>query len=117
MNMSPSPPKPTGRARSAARAGRTSKGLRNAIREEAANLTAIADPAKRVRAVGDVFAALDAELAKLAEVRYEAVRDLRAQGLSYDKLALASGLSKSRVAHLVRTVARDQRPRPGKARR
>jgi len=51
-----------------------------------------------------VFAALDAELAKLAEVRYSAVRELRAQGWSYEKLAAASGLSKSRVAQLVRTV-------------
>lgn len=103
--MSPSPAKPTGRARSGARAGRTSKGLRKAIRDEAAELMAIADPANRVRAVGDVFAALDAELAKLAEVRYAAVRELRAAGWSYEKLAAASGLSKSRVAQLVRTVA------------
>ena len=76
------------------------------MRMEAELLAGIEDPAKRAKAVGDAFAALDAELARLAAVRYDAVRELRAQGWSYDKLAAAAGLSKSRVAQLVRVVAR-----------
>ena len=52
-------------------------------------------------AVGDAFAALDRELEMLADVRLKAIRQLRSQGWSYDRIAEATGLSKGRVAQLV----------------
>jgi hypothetical protein len=62
----------------------------------------VQDPLRRIRAVGDVFAALDDEMARIAAVRLTAVRQLRRDGWSYDRLAAATGLSKGRVAQLCR---------------
>ena len=75
--------------------------------KEAHALGAVVDPADRVRAVNDFFAQLDAELEQFADVRFEAVTQLRAEGLSYDRIAEATGLSKARVAQLVRAARRD----------
>lgn len=93
--------------RAGARRGTLSPAVREAIRAEVARLNAIEDPAAVVRAVGDTFAAMDAELERIAKVRLKAVRKLRRQGWSYDKIAADTGLSKGRVAQL----ARDDRVR------
>ena len=76
--------------------------LQAALQGEADRLGGIEDPVLAARAVGDVFAALDAELEQIARVRFAAVRALRREGWSYDRIALATGLSKGRVAQLVR---------------
>jgi hypothetical protein len=70
------------------------------MRDEAAKLSALEDEVTSIRAVGDTFAALDAELERIAKVRLRAVRRLRAQGWSYDRIAAATDLSKGRVAQL-----------------
>lgn len=67
---------------------------------------AVADPSERVRAVNDFFAQIDAEMEPFAQVRLEAVAELRAEGLSYDRLAEATGMSKARAAQLSQ-MARD----------
>jgi hypothetical protein len=82
--------------------------VRQALRGEAAALAALEDPVRRIKAVGDAFAALDGELARIAQVRLAAVRELRRAGWSYDRLAAATGLSKGRIAQL----CRDPRGRP-----
>jgi hypothetical protein len=51
-------------------------------------------------AVGDTFAALDVELERLADVRIAAIRRLRADGWSYDRIAAATGVSGPRVQQL-----------------
>ena len=69
------------------------------------------EPQARAWAVGDVFAALDTELARIAQVRYAAVREMRRQLMSYQSsIADASGLSKGRVAQ----VLKDPRLRRGR---
>ena len=73
---------------------------------EAARLESAGDPLTVTRHVGDLYAMLHVELDRIAAVRIRAVRTLRAQGWSYDRIAHASGLSKARVAQLVR----DTRP-------
>lgn len=88
------------RRRAGARAGSLSPELRQALRAEAARLARLADPVEIIKGVGDTFAALDGELARVAKVRLAAVRRLRAQGWSYDRIAAATGLSKGRVQQL-----------------
>jgi DNA-directed RNA polymerase specialized sigma24 family protein len=90
------------RPRAGARPGALSEELRTALRAEAARLDAIEEPVAAARAVGDVFAALDAELERVAAVRLNAVRALRREGWSYERIADATGLSKGRVAQLSR---------------
>jgi len=82
----------------------------DALRAETARLASLSDPLEAIRAVGDAFAALDVELAELALVRLRAVHVLRSGGWSYDQIAVATGLSKGRVAQL----ARDPRGLPRK---
>ncbi len=65
-------------------------------------LDGMSDPLRQAKAVGDFFAALDAELEAVAMVRLQAVRELRALGWSYDRIARETGLSKGRVAQLVK---------------
>lgn len=79
-----------------------SKRLRDALREEVAALARIEDPAAAASAVGDVFAALDSELERLASVRARAIRAMSQAGFSYDKIAEATGLSKMRVSQIIR---------------
>jgi uncharacterized protein YerC len=90
--------------RSGARRGALSADLRQALRGEATRLARVEDPLARIRAVSDTFAAMDAELARFADVRYAAIVQLRRQGWSYERLAAASGLSKARIAQLRRGV-------------
>lgn len=89
-------------ARSGARPGDLSPELRAAIREEAKRLGATGGPVEQIRSVGDAFAALDGELERIAKVRLAAVRRLRRDGWSYDRIAEETGLSKGRVAQLVK---------------
>ena len=93
------PPMPL---RAGARRGKLSPAVRQALRDETAAIEAVADPLQRITAVGDAFAGLDGELARIAKVRLAAVQELRDQGWSYDRLAAATGLSKGRIAQLCR---------------
>ena len=105
------PPRPRRRApRAGARPGDLSPQLRDALRDEAARLGDIEDPVTAARAVGDAFAALDTELERLARVRLAAVRALRREGWSYARIAAATGVSKGRVAQLVRDPRAPRRP-------
>jgi hypothetical protein len=88
--------------RSGARRGSLSPSVRQELRTEAKRLADLGEPVVVIRAVGDAFAALDAELERIAAVRLRAVRALRRQGWSYDRIAEATGLSKGRVAQLSR---------------
>lgn len=92
------------RPRAGARSGSLSPAVRDALRAESHRLAGLADPVSAIKTVGDTFAALDAELARIASVRLEAVGSLRKQGWSYDRIAAATGLSKGRVAQLSRDV-------------
>ena len=63
----------------------------------------------RIRAVNDLFAALDVELEQFAGVRLRSLAHLRrAGGWSYAKLVAATGLSKSRVSQLVHQIQADR---------
>lgn len=86
------------------RPGDMSPALRNAVRDEAARLADIDDPVQAVTAVSDVLAALNDEIERIAAVRLEGVRTLRRRRWSYDRIAEATGLSKSRAAQLSREV-------------
>jgi DNA-directed RNA polymerase specialized sigma24 family protein len=91
----------TGRERrKGARSGSLSRELQDALRTEEARIARLSDPVEVCTAVGDTFAALDTELERLAEVRIAAIRQLRADGWSYDRIAAATGLSKPRVQQL-----------------
>jgi len=74
------------------------------MRAESRRLADLRDPVTVITAVGDTFAALDAELERIARVRLAAVRRLRTDGWSYDRIAAATGLSKGRVAQLSKDV-------------
>ncbi|MCY7364673.1 MAG: hypothetical protein LH469_05085 [Frankiaceae bacterium] len=101
-------PPPARRRRAGARPGQLPEQLRAALAAETDRLAGIDDPIVAIRAVGDSFAALDDELAALAQVRLVVVRALRQAGWSYDRIAEATLLGKGRVAQL----ARDDRGRP-----
>lgn len=93
---------PTPSRRAGARRGALSEEVRSSLRSEVKRLDDLPDPLAQAKAVGDFFAALDAELESVAAVRLEAVQRLRAMGWSYDRIARETGLSKGRVAQLVK---------------
>lgn len=96
---------PPRQRRAGYRPGNLSEELRAAIAHEAARLDeveAVEDPVTTVNAVGDAYAALENELLVLGEPRLRAIAALRRQGWSYDRITLATELSKTRVAQLVR---------------
>jgi hypothetical protein len=72
--------------------------------KEAIGLASLADPAGQIRAVSDFYAQLDFELEQIAAVRLNALRELRAAGLSYIRIAEETGLSKERIAQLCRVA-------------
>ena len=72
--------------------------------KEAIGVASLADPAGQIRAVNDFYAQLDFELEQIAGVRLNAVRELRAAGLSYSRIVEATGLSKERIAQLCRAA-------------
>jgi hypothetical protein len=90
------------RRRDGSRPGSLSAVLERALTREAESLASIAEPIDRVQAANDFYAQLDYELEKVAKVRLEAIRELRATGWSYNRIAEATGLSKERVAQLAR---------------
>jgi hypothetical protein len=83
-----------------------SQEIKDAMRAEAERLAQPEDPLLVIRAVNNAFAAMDHELERFARVRIMAVRSLRRQGWSYDRIAEATGLSKVRVAQLARDIRR-----------
>jgi len=92
--------------RKGARAGSLTPAVRQALRDEAKRIARLDDPITVVKAIGDAFAAVDAELERFARVRLGAVNELRRAGWSYDRIATATGLSKERVAQLSREATR-----------
>lgn len=80
--------------------------LQGALEAETARLHAIEDPALAVQAVTEFFNALDDALIAVAEPRLLAVVELYETLGSYDQVAHATGLSKSRVAQLYREAKR-----------
>jgi uncharacterized protein YerC len=72
------------------------------LAHEAARLAALGDSAVVVRAVNDFFAQLDFELEAVADVRQDAVLQLRRKGWTLQRIADATGLSVSRVGQISR---------------
>lgn len=93
---------PDRRRRAGYRDAELSKAMRQALNAEIHELAGTEGALERIRLVGDFYAALDAELERIAQVRLEAVRELRTQGWSYARIAAATGLSSGRVAQLAR---------------
>lgn len=69
--------------------------------QTAANL----DHETAVISVGNFLAAMDDEIARFSAIRRAAIASLRDAGHSYDRIASRTGLSKSRVAQLSRTLS------------
>lgn len=80
--------------------------LQAAIDDEAGRFTAISNHAEAVQAVTEFFVALDDALVAVAEPRLRAIAALYRELGSYDRVATATGLSKSRVAQLYREAGR-----------
>lgn len=76
--------------------------LCDALRSELRRLRAEPAAVEKVRGVGDVLATLEAEYERLNALRMDALVALRGEGLGYDAIAAATGLSRSRVAQLLR---------------
>jgi hypothetical protein len=76
--------------------------MRDAIAAEATRLEGLDDDLATIRATGEVFNALDDAILAIGEPRLRALVRLRGQGWSYNRLVEATGLSKTRVAQLVR---------------
>lgn len=104
---------PPRRQRDGSRSGSLSQAVREALDLEAKRLRDLPDPVDTIRGVGDAFAAMDAELGRLADVRLEAINELRRDGWSYDRIAASTGLSKGRVAQLVWELQRRRREQAG----
>ncbi|KQX74497.1 helix-turn-helix domain-containing protein [Aeromicrobium sp. Root472D3] len=92
--------------RAGARDGVISAELEATLLKDAHALRSMVEAVDRIQAVNDFFAQLDLELEQFADVRLEAVRELRSQGWSYDRIARETGLSKARVAQLVKEIRR-----------
>ena len=98
---------PPRRRRAGYQPGELSEQMQEAISAEAARLDALVDDLETIRATGQVFNALEDAILEIGEPRLRAIARLRADGWSYDRLVAATGLSKTRVAQLVRE-ARDR---------
>jgi uncharacterized protein YerC len=90
------------RRRAGSRPGVISAEFQKALTAEIERLTALDDSQVVVRAVNDFFAQLDFELEAVAEVRQDAVRQLRLQGWTLFRIAEATGLSVSRIGQISR---------------
>jgi DNA-directed RNA polymerase specialized sigma24 family protein len=89
--------------RAGSREGALSERLRAALEAEGSRLAKVEDPVEAIRAVGDFNAQLDLELEFIVDVRRHAVRALREDGWTYQRIAEATGLSEARVAQLARS--------------
>lgn len=98
--------------RAGAREGVLSPALLAALLAESRSLGGVVDAVERIKAVNDFFAQLDLELEPFGDTRLEAVSELRAQGWSYDRISEETGLSKARVAQLVKAAGREPHPGP-----
>lgn len=88
--------------RAGARPGHLSTALTDALRAEEEHLNALPEAQDRAKAVGDFFAALDAELERIALVRIRAVVAMKRGGMSQLAIGRAVGLSKARVGQILR---------------
>lgn len=93
--------------RSGYRPGAISEDLRQAIAAEAASARAVEGLIARIDATSDAIAAIEDAVDEIREVRLSALVALRGDGWSYDRIAAASTLSKSRVRQLAHE-ARDR---------
>lgn len=66
------------------------------------SLRALADPAARAALATEALTALAALIKEVSLVRDEALRTLRATGASYADLAALTGLTRGRVAQVLR---------------
>jgi DNA-directed RNA polymerase specialized sigma24 family protein len=80
--------------------------LEAALDAEAARLAAIEDPVEAIRSVTELFIALDDALEPVGEPRLRAISQLYRTSRSYQTVADATGLSKSRVGQLIRLARR-----------
>jgi hypothetical protein len=76
--------------------------LSTVLRQAEAALAGERDPLTRIRGVGAILTTLETERLNLARLRAAAVRQLRVEGWSLGRIAQESGLSKARVAQIVR---------------
>lgn len=60
-------------------------------------------PGPAARAAGTLLAATQTQLAAISALRTEAIHHMRHAGDSYDTIASATGLSKTRIAQIVTT--------------
>jgi DNA-directed RNA polymerase specialized sigma24 family protein len=77
-----------------------------ALDNEAARLAAIEDPVQAVHAVNEFFNGLEDALLRVGEPRLRAVIELYEELGSYQRVADATELSKTRVGQLVREARR-----------
>jgi hypothetical protein len=71
-------------------------------------LSAIADPAERARLATELLAEHQSLVARLAQIRRQAVAELRASGLSYAQVGQRLGLTRGRIQQLsIGTVERE----------
>jgi hypothetical protein len=63
-------------------------------------LEAIADPAERARLATELLAEYQSLITRVAQIRRQAVADLRAAGLSYAEVGKRLGLTRGRIAQL-----------------
>lgn len=102
---------PPRRRRAGYRPGDLSQQLRDAIAAEAELLSQVETDLAMVDAVSETLAAVEEELDAVRMLRWEAIASLRAQGWSYDRMAAATSLSKTRVRQLA-AEARERVPPP-----
>lgn len=63
-------------------------------------IRAIEDPAERAREIGVVLNRMPDVMAELRQLRQDAVKELRAQGLSHQAIADRIGVSRNRAANI-----------------
>jgi DNA-directed RNA polymerase specialized sigma24 family protein len=80
--------------------------LEGALAAEAARLAAIEDPVQAVHAVNEFFNGLEDALLQVGEPRLRAIIELYEDLGSYQRVADATELSKTRVGQLVREARR-----------
>ncbi len=90
----------TSAVRRTPRKGRVTPQLRDAMKAEVARPRGLGDPLDVIRGVTETLSGLEREADKVA-VRHRGIRTLRRKGWSYDRLAEATGMSKSRIQQLV----------------
>lgn len=80
--------------------------MRDAITAEAQRLADIDNDIETIKAVGEVFNALDDAMRAIGEPRIAAIGHLQALGWSYNRIVDETGLSKTRVAQLAQEARR-----------